>query len=168
MNRSTMFAYRRALVVAALFSLPLGLAAQELPRAKPSEVGLSQERLEKIMVMLREDTAKGTIVPGATFLVARHGKVAFFDVAGVLDPATKAPMTRDAIFRIYSMSKPITTVTAMTLFEEGKIALQDPLSKYIPDFAPGKLKVGVEKPGEGGGKPTSSWFRTAGRSPSKT
>jgi CubicO group peptidase (beta-lactamase class C family) len=63
-------------------------------------------------------------------------------------------MTKDAIFRIYSMSKAITTVTAMTLFEEGKIALQDPLAKYIPDFAPSKLKVGVEKPGENGGRPT--------------
>jgi CubicO group peptidase (beta-lactamase class C family) len=154
LNRSTMFVNRRAVTVAALLSLTLGLAAQELPRAKPSEVGLSQDRLEKIMVMLREDAAKGNIVPGATFLVARHGKVAFFEAAGVLDPATKAPMTKDAIFRIYSMSKAITTVTAMTLFEEGKIALQDPLSKYIPDFAPGKMKVGVEKPGEAGGKAT--------------
>ncbi len=148
------FVNRRVLALVALLSFAFALAAQDLPRARPSEVGLSQERLERIMTMLRADTAKGNIVPGATFLIARHGKVAFFEAAGVLDPATKAPMTKDAIFRIYSMSKAITTVTAMTLFEEGKIALQDPLAKYIPDFAPSKMKVGVEKPDPNGGRPT--------------
>jgi CubicO group peptidase (beta-lactamase class C family) len=153
LNRLITLMNRRALAVLALVSLTAGLFAQELPRAKPSEVGLSQERLEKIMAMLRDDTSKG-VVPGATLLISRHGKVAWFETAGVLDPGTKAPMTRDAIFRIYSMSKPITTVTAMTLFEEGKIALQDPIAKFLPDFAPSKLKVGVEKPDPAGGKAT--------------
>jgi CubicO group peptidase (beta-lactamase class C family) len=132
---------KRLLIASLLISV---LAAQELPRAKPAEVGLSAERLERIMTMLKDETSKG-VVPGAVLLVARHGKVAWFDAAGVLDPATKAPMTKDAIFRVYSMSKPITTVSAMILFEQGKLNLEDPLAKYLPDFAPGKLKVGVEK-----------------------
>lgn len=97
------------------------------------------------MTMLRDDSSKGTI-PGAVLLVARHGKVAWFETAGVLNPETKSPMTRDAIFRIYSMSKPITTVAAMTLFEDGKILLSDPLARYIPAFA--RMQVGVEKDGK--------------------
>ncbi len=119
--------------------------SQNLPQARPAEVGLSSERLERIMALLRDDAAKGTI-PGAVLLVARHGKVAWFETAGVLNPQTKAPMTRDAIFRIYSMSKPITTVAAMTLFEDGKISLSDPLQRYIPAFA--HMQVGVERDGK--------------------
>jgi CubicO group peptidase (beta-lactamase class C family) len=103
------------------------------------------------MQVLRDDTSKG-VVPGAVLLVARHGKIAWFETAGVLDPSTKTPMTRDAIFRIFSMSKPITTVSAMMLFEDGKIAIGDPISRYLPRFA--QMKVGVEKPDPAGGKPT--------------
>ena len=88
------------------------------------------------------------MIPGATLLVARQGKIAWFESMGVRDPGTRAPMTKDAIFRIYSMSKPITSVAVMMLVEEGKIALSDPISKYIP--ALGDLKVGVEKPGANG------------------
>lgn len=127
-----------ALLVAPAFS-------QNLPQTRPADVGLSSERLERITTMLRDDSAKGTI-PGAVLLVARHGKVAWFETAGVLNPETKASMQRNAIFRIYSMSKPITTVAAMTLFEDGKISLSDPLQKYIPQFA--HMQVGVEKDGK--------------------
>ena len=125
--------------------------AQNLPRATPAEVGLSSQRLERVMETLRQDTAKG-VVPGAVLLVARHGKIAWFETAGVLDPSTKAPMTKDAIFRIYSMSKPITTVAAMMLFEDGKIALADPIARYLPQFR--QMKVAVEKPDPAGGKST--------------
>src|SRR5262245_54460224 len=100
--------------------------------------------------MLRADSEKGTI-PGAVVLVARHGKIALFEAVGVADPATKAPMTRDTIFRIYSMTKPITTVSAMMLFEEGHLQLSDPVAKYIAPFA--GLKVGVEKPSGDEAKP---------------
>ena len=124
---------------------------QALPRATPAEVGLSAQRLEHITQVLREDTSKN-LVPGAVILIARHGKIAWFEPVGLLDPATKAPMTRDAIFRIYSMSKPITTVSAMMLFEQGKISLSDSIAKYLPKFA--RMKVGVEKPDPAGGKPT--------------
>ena len=136
--------------VIALFTAPF-TTAQNLPRATPAQVGLSAERLDKIMQMLRDDTGKN-VIPGAVLLVARHGKIAYFDAAGVLDPTTKAPMTKDAIFRVFSMSKPITTVSAMMLFEDGKLALGDPIARYIPQFR--QMKVGVEKPDPAGGKPT--------------
>jgi len=125
--------------------------AQSLPTAKPEAVGLSSERLGRVMAAIKSDIDKG-VIPGAVLLVARHGKVVLFDSVGVLDPSSKAPMTRDAIFRIYSMSKPITSVAAMILFEEGKIALSDPVSKYLPQMR--DMKVGVEKPDPSGGKPT--------------
>jgi CubicO group peptidase (beta-lactamase class C family) len=121
--------------------------AQTLSSVKPEQVGLSSDRLARIVTTLRNDSEKGQI-PGAILLVARQGKVALFETTGVLDPATKAPMTKDAIFRIYSMSKPITSVAVMMLVEEGKIALGDPVAKYIPQIA--EMKVGVEKPGPDG------------------
>jgi CubicO group peptidase (beta-lactamase class C family) len=121
--------------------------AQALPSVKPEQVGLSSERLGRIMTMLRADSDKGQI-PGAILLVSRQGKIALFETVGVIDPATKAPMTKDAIFRIYSMTKPIASVAALILVEEGKISLSDPVSKYIPQIA--EMKVGVEKPGADG------------------
>ena len=141
---------RMATVVALLLygTLLAGLAqAQVLPPAKPELVGLSGERLGQLSGMLKADIDKG-LIPGATLLVARHGKIAWFEAMGTRDPASKAPMTKDAIFRIYSMTKPITSVAVMMLVEEGKISLSDPVSKYIPQL--GGLKVGVEKPGPNG------------------
>ena len=100
--------------------------AQGLPGARPEQVGLSSERLGRITATLKADVDKGTI-PGALLLVARHGKVALYETVGLRDPQTKSPMTRDAIFRIYSMTKPITSVAAMALLEDGKLALADRL-----------------------------------------
>jgi CubicO group peptidase (beta-lactamase class C family) len=135
-----------------LWLLSVSLAhAQNLPSAKPEEVGLSSERLNRALAAVKADVDKGAL-PGAVLLVARHGKVVMFDAVGMLDPASKAPMTKDAIFRIYSMSKPITSVAAMMLFEEGKIGLGDPVSKYLSQMR--DLKVGVEKPDPNGGKAT--------------
>jgi CubicO group peptidase (beta-lactamase class C family) len=140
-----------ALLAALLWLTTVTLAqAQSLAGVKPEQVGLSSERLGRIVTTLRNDTEKGQI-PGAILLVARHGKIALFETAGVLDPATKTPMPKDAIFRIYSMSKPIASVAAMILVEEGKLSLGDPVAKYIPQIA--EMKVGVEKPGPDG-KPT--------------
>jgi CubicO group peptidase (beta-lactamase class C family) len=137
-------------VLLCLFGLTLA-RAQSLPSVKPEEVGLSSERLNRAMAAVKADVEKGAL-PGAVLLIARHGKVVMFDAVGMLDSVTKAPMTRDAIFRIYSMSKPITSVAAMMLFEEGKLALNEPVSKYIPQMR--GLKVGVQKPDPNGGKPT--------------
>jgi CubicO group peptidase (beta-lactamase class C family) len=123
------------------------LAAQNLPTAKPADVGLSAERLDRITQWLSAESAKGTI-PGAVTMIVRHGKVAYFEAVGVLDPETKAPMTKDAIFRIYSMSKPITSVAVMMLAEQGKITLDQPIATYIPSFK--DLKVGVETKSDDG------------------
>jgi CubicO group peptidase (beta-lactamase class C family) len=146
-------AVKRFVVLFAALVALLGVqaSAQDLPRAKPEEVGFSAERLDRITRLLKEDAAEGT-VPGFVLLIARHGKVAYFESVGVLDPDTKAPMTKDAIFRIYSMSKPITQVTAMMLYEQGKITLDEPIAKYLPEFK--DVKVGIEKPNPAGGPPT--------------
>ncbi len=136
--------------------LSTAAAAQSLPSAKPEEVGLSSERLGKLTARLKADIEKG-VIPGAIVLVARHGKIAMFETLGMLNPEAKAPMTRDAIFRIYSMSKPITSVAAMILFEEGRLALNDPVSKYIPKL--GSLKWVSRSQTRAGASPRSSSFR---------
>jgi CubicO group peptidase (beta-lactamase class C family) len=110
--------------------------AETLPYAKPDEVGFSSERLGRVTDMLRTNIAAGEI-PGAVLLIARHGKIAYFESLGLLDPQAKKPMSKDAIFRIYSMSKPITSVAAMMLFEEAKLTLNEPVGKYIP--RPGEI-----------------------------
>src|SRR3954468_18672012 len=119
--------------IAFLLALSASIAAQDLPAAKPADVGLSAERLERITQWLREDSQKGTI-PGAVVMIVRNGKVAYFESVGALDPQTKAPMRKDAIFRIYSMSKPITPVAVMMLYEQGKLTLDEPIAQYIPAF----------------------------------
>jgi CubicO group peptidase (beta-lactamase class C family) len=116
-----------------------------LPTAKPEDVGFSAERLGRVTEMLRANVAKSEI-PGAVLLIARHGKVAYFESVGFLDPQSRAAMTKDAIFRIYSMSKAITSVAAMMLFEEGRFTLDEPVAKYLPQFE--KLKVAADnRPG---------------------
>ena len=142
----------RILLLTALFTIATAVAAfaQSLPSAKPEQVGFSSERLQRVIDVIKADVDK-RIIPGAVVLVARHGKIALFETVGARDPATKVPMTKDTIFRIYSMSKPITSVAAMVLWEDGKFNLAEPVSKYIPQM--GGLKVGVEKKDENG-KPT--------------
>jgi CubicO group peptidase (beta-lactamase class C family) len=130
-------------VVTALFLFALsGLGwAADLPFAKPEKVGMSSERLDLIGPALRTDIEKGKI-PGAVVLIARQGKVVYFESFGMRKKDSGAPMTKDAIFRIYSMTKPIVTVAALKLSEEGRLFLADPVSKYIPEL--GKLKVCIE------------------------
>ena len=129
------------LAMLAWLALTMAAFAQGLPTAKPDEVGLSTERLARLTATLREDVDKGTL-PGAVLLIERHGKIAYFESMGWLDPQNKTPMTKDAIFRIHSMSKPIATVAAMMLWEEGKIALSDPAAKYLPQLA--ELQVAAD------------------------
>ena len=128
----------------------LHLHAGDLPKAKPEEVGLSSQRLAMITEVLKADVVSKKI-PGAVLLIARHGKLAYLESVGKIDPVAETPMTADAIFRVYSMSKPIATVAAMMLVEDGKMNLEDPVSMYLPEFA--KMMVGVEKP-DAGGTPT--------------
>jgi CubicO group peptidase (beta-lactamase class C family) len=104
-----------ALAIIAALQGAHAASAQDLPRAKPEDLGFSSERLERITKIFREDAAHGN-APGFVLLIARHGKLGYFEAIGVLDPETKVPMTGDAIFRIYSMTKPITQVAAMMLY----------------------------------------------------
>src|SRR5262249_32605383 len=129
-----------ALLTAFLFVL-LPVVARALPTASPEEVGLSKERLGRIAPALsREIEAKS--FPGAVAIVARRGKIAYFETVGQLDPRMSAAMPKDAIFRLYSMTKPFTSVAAMMLVEEGRIRLTDPVGMYLPQLA--KLDVLVQ------------------------
>jgi len=116
--------------------------AADLPTAKPEQVGLSSERLDRMTQALRADVERGRI-PGAVVLVARKGRVAYLQPVGFRDKTASTPMTADAIFRIASMTKPIVTVAALSLYEEGRLLLSDPVSKYIPAFK--NQTVGLER-----------------------
>jgi CubicO group peptidase (beta-lactamase class C family) len=112
--------------------------SQALPAAKPETVGMSGERLTRLSDGMKSLVDQGRLA-GVVTMVARHGKVIEFDAAGKRDIAANLPMQKDSIFRIYSMSKPITGVAMMMLFEQGKWQLNDPVAKYVPEFA--DLKV---------------------------
>ena len=147
-----MMAFKRIAIGVALTAALIGTApAADLPTATGDSVGMSSERLARITATLKADVESKRI-PGAVLLVARHGKVVQYEAIGRIDPAGSAPMTRDGIFRIYSMSKPIASVAAMMLVEDGKLKLDDPVGKYIPAFD--DVRVGVEKADAAGGKPT--------------
>jgi CubicO group peptidase (beta-lactamase class C family) len=124
--------------LAALFVHPALAATHDLPAAGAESEGMSAERLARLGSGMKELVDEGRLA-GVVTMVSRHGKVVEFDAAGKRDIAANAPMQKDSIFRIYSMSKPITGVAMMMLFEEGKWQLNDPVAKYIPEFA--KLKV---------------------------
>jgi CubicO group peptidase (beta-lactamase class C family) len=124
-------------------SLSVSALAQGLPKvATPEEVGISTQRLKRLSAAFQSDVDKG-VIPGAVILITRDGKVAFFDAFGFQDREKHVPMKPDSMFRIASMTKPITSVALMMLVEEGKIQIDDPLSLYLPEFK--ELKVGVEK-----------------------
>jgi CubicO group peptidase (beta-lactamase class C family) len=124
--------------VAAVLVQPALSATHDLPSASAESEGMSTERLAQLRSGMKELVDQGRLA-GVVTMVSRHGKVVEFDASGKRDIAANAPMQKDSIFRIYSMSKPITGVAMMILFEEGKWQLNDPVAKYIPEFA--KLKV---------------------------
>src|SRR5579859_3040069 len=119
--------------------------AQDLPTTKPEAVGLSSERLERIGSVVQQDIDAKRIA-GAVTLVVRRGHVAWFKSQGMMDREASKPMPTDAMFRICSMSKAITSVAVMMLYEEGKFLLDDPVSKYLPEFKNPKVLV---KPASG-------------------
>src|SRR5882724_8415320 len=123
-----------------LFVSTFAVAAQELSSAKPESVGLSSERLERITSKVQQEIDHKRIA-GAVTLVARHGKVAWFKSQGALDREANKPMRDDSLFRICSMTKPITSLAVMMLYEEGKFLLEDPISKYLPEFKNPKVLV---------------------------
>src|SRR6266487_4073710 len=114
------------------------LGAQPLPMAKPEQVGMSAQRLAKIGEVLKKEAADGSF-RGAVVMVARKGKLVYQDAVGMQTASVK--MTPEAIFRIYSMTKPLVSVAAMMLVEDGVVELTDPVSKYLPGFD--KLQVSV-------------------------
>ena len=118
------------------------VAAQGLPTASPESVGMSGPRLARISEAFKQEIDKGNL-PGAVFLVARNGKVVYSDAIGYLNKDAGTPMTKDALFLIYSMTKPLVSVAAMMLVEDGKIELTDPVSKFLPAMK--GLQVSVAK-----------------------
>jgi len=128
-----------ALLMSVLALRPVAQSAM----ARPEDVGLSSERLARITEMMKRHIAAGEVSGGVT-LVARHGKIAHLEATGVTDIDSKKPMTKDAVFRVASMTKPVTGVAIMMMMEEGKLKITDPVSKYIPSFK--DLKVAVAEP----------------------
>jgi CubicO group peptidase (beta-lactamase class C family) len=116
-----------------------------LPQAKPETLGLSSARLQRMSDAFKREIDKGTI-PGVTTMVARRGQIGWFEALGRQSPAASAPMAQNTIFRIFSMTKPIVSVGMMMLHEEGHLLLNDPVAKFIPEFA--DQKVGVENHGK--------------------
>ena len=119
----------------------------DMTLAKPESVGFSSERLERLHRLIQQEV-DSKLLAGAITILARHGKVIDYRTYGVRDLATGAPMTKEVIFRDYSMTKPVTGVAMMLLYEEGKWLPSDPLSKYIPEFAQLKVFKGVGPDGK--------------------
>jgi CubicO group peptidase (beta-lactamase class C family) len=143
----------RRCIAAGLALLLVAAAAPNAGRAESLSAppaSFSREGLARVGDYIRNDIATGKI-PGAVLLIQQHGHPVYFESFGVRDVEINFPMTADTIFRLYSMSKPITSVAAMMLVDDGKLALGDPVSKYIPAFA--DVKVGIDKP-DANGKPT--------------
>ncbi len=133
----------RNFVLLALFAVAACAYGADLQRVKPESVGLSSKRLDRIGEVLDAKVKAGEI-PGYVALVARRGKIAYFEANGVQNPNTGKTMSRDSIFRIYSMTKPLTSVAAMILVEEGKIKLSDPISMYLPELADLKVATNAD------------------------
>jgi CubicO group peptidase (beta-lactamase class C family) len=122
------------LVVGLFLLLATAVRSEEvLPTTAPAEVGLSAEKLGRIVPAVEKLVADGRIA-GAVTVVARRGKVAHFEATGYMDLAGKRAMRKDTIFRIYSMSKPVTAAAALILCDEGKLELDAPVSNYLPSF----------------------------------
>src|SRR5437899_11332758 len=136
---------RRALIAALV--LLFGLVGARAGSEGRAAHNLSPEGLAKVSDYIKNEVVTGKF-PGAILLLQQHGKPVYYENFGVRDVATEISMSADTIFRLYSMSKPITSVMAMMLVEDGKLALDDSVSKYIPAFA--GMKVGVEKQAEDG------------------
>ena len=122
---------------------PLVAAAQ--PAAKPEDAGMSAQRLKRIHESIQRHIDAGEIC-GAVTVVARRGHVVNFEAHGLMDMESKKPMEKDAIFRLASMTKPVTGVAVLMMVEEGKIRLSDPVSKFLPEFRDMKVAMPRERP----------------------
>ena len=155
-RRPMLLAFAVALVL--LPPRPLGAAG---PAARPEDVGLSAERLRRIGELVQRNITAGSF-SGAVTLVARNGRIAHHEAYGLMDLESKKPMVKDGIFRIMSMTKPVVGVSILMMMEEGKVRLQDPISKFIPEWK--EMTVGVALPaanGRGGnGAPAAPRYYT--------
>ncbi len=134
-------------VFAATVALATHAHANGLEQVAPDKVGMSKERLDRLGSVLAKEIEQGKL-PGAVLAVARRGKIAYFEALGQRDPVAKAPMPKDAIFSLASMTKPMASVALMMLHDEGKVFLSDPVGKYIPAMA--NKQLGVIKKGADG------------------
>jgi CubicO group peptidase (beta-lactamase class C family) len=121
--------------------LAASAVAADLPRARPEAVGMSAERLQRVSAYAAQLIATKQAA-GVVTLIARRGRIVHLEATGMADIENDEPMTTDAYFRLYSMTKPITSVALLILYEEGKFQLSDPLAKYLPEFA--GIRVMVE------------------------
>jgi CubicO group peptidase (beta-lactamase class C family) len=120
--------------------------AADLPGASPESVGMSSARLGRLDAVTHGWVDEGRIA-GVVTLVARHGKVVHVDTYGMADIENDEPMAADTFFRLFSMTKPVTSVALLTLYEEGKFQLNDPLARYLPEFAGVKVYAGTDDSG---------------------
>jgi CubicO group peptidase (beta-lactamase class C family) len=137
--------FRAATLAFLVAAAALSLQAADLPQAQPQDVGISAERLERLSRVLQESVDQSR-VPGLVALVARDGKVFYHRAFGKLDLQAGTPMPLDAIFRVASQTKAVTAVAVMILQEEGKLLIDDPVSKYIPEFAASRVAVPAPGP----------------------
>src|SRR5512134_3226184 len=144
MRRRSIFWKVFLLAAAAVGSMTL--AAADLPTATPESVGISATRLSRLDAAVQADITAGRL-PGVVVAVARRGKVVYQKAFGVANLATREPMRTDALFRLYSMTKPIASVALLTLYEQGKFRLTDPLDRYLPQFANVKVYKGTDANG---------------------
>jgi CubicO group peptidase (beta-lactamase class C family) len=141
-------------------ALALQLPAASLTASKPEDVGMSSERLKRISQMVQRRIDAGDMT-GAVTIVARKGRVVHLEAQGLMDLESKKPVTKDTMFRVASMTKPVTGVAIMMMIEEGKIRLTDPVSRYIPEFRGMKVAVPLAaRPGPGAPVPTGPQFYT--------
>ena len=130
----------RALALSSVFVITASAWAKEIGMSRPEREGVSQERLDRITEHMNKAVTDGTMV-GGMGLIARNGKIVYSETYGQADREAGKPMTEDVIYRIYSMTKPVTGVALMMLYEEGKFFLNDPVARYIPELA--NLEVAV-------------------------
>jgi CubicO group peptidase (beta-lactamase class C family) len=138
---------RTVLPLVAAVVATVAVSAADLPTATPESVGMSSTRLARIDAALEADIAAGRL-PGIVVAVARRGKVVYQKAFGVANRDTREPMRTNAMFRLYSMTKPIASVGLLTLYEQGRFRLTDPLDRYLPQFANVKVYKGADAAGK--------------------
>ncbi|MEE3202029.1 MAG: serine hydrolase domain-containing protein, partial [Acidobacteriota bacterium] len=139
-NRRSVFLGIAAVVSAAMFLVPVLRAAEDVTVVEPESVGMSSERLQRINTFI-SDYIDANEIAGAVTLVARKGKVVHYDAQGWRDKENGVRMTHDTIFEMMSMTKPIVSTALMMLFEEGRFLLDDPISKWLPEYENHSVRI---------------------------